>query len=125
MREGPRNDCRLHEGPIQRGEQFENKGHRFGRALDREMWWYAEMFQFLKASSRSAPDALLRRRIEIRRTKRTERFPFLNFVPTLQHGQTVLNETSSNAAVSSRLRSTKKRLLHTLTFDVSLMYAQP
>jgi hypothetical protein len=37
----------------QRIEQFERKGHRFSRALDREVWWHAETFRFLKGRSRS------------------------------------------------------------------------
>ncbi len=44
---------RLRELNYQRVEQFENEGHRFGRALDREVWWHAETFRFLKGRSRS------------------------------------------------------------------------
>jgi predicted nucleotidyltransferase len=44
---------RLRELNYQRVERFENEGHRFGRALDREMWWHAETFRFLKGRSRS------------------------------------------------------------------------
>jgi predicted nucleotidyltransferase len=44
---------RLRELNYERVEQFENNGHRLGRALDREVWWHAETFRFLKGRSRS------------------------------------------------------------------------
>ena len=44
---------RLRELNYRRVEQLENKGHRFGRVLDREVWWHAETFRFLKGRGRS------------------------------------------------------------------------
>jgi predicted nucleotidyltransferase len=44
---------RLRELNYQRVEQFERKGHRFGGAWDREVWWHAETFRFLKGRSHS------------------------------------------------------------------------
>jgi hypothetical protein len=44
---------RLRELNYQHVEQFERKGHRSGRALDREVWWHAETFRFLKGRSPS------------------------------------------------------------------------
>jgi len=44
---------RLRESNYQRVAELERKGHRFNRALDREVWWYLEAFRFLKGKSRS------------------------------------------------------------------------
>ena len=43
----------LRELNHERVAELERKGHRFSRALDREVWWQLETFRFLQGRSRS------------------------------------------------------------------------